>query len=150
MIYRGGLGVVPQKKFGLDGVKSCNLRQNKHGNDTFIKDRGTVTVYDGRRGYPLNLEVIRIFQIFTLLYDTGERSEPEKNIKIRWKQPFDPLSYPSNLHTRPHLWQISGGGGSGPPPPLWIRACDWRHIIHHWKGNSHSYEMIFPQDQKGR
>ena len=27
---------------------------------------------------------------------------------------------------------------------------DWRHIIHHWKRNSHSYEMIFPQIQKSR
>ena len=34
---------------------------------------------------------------------------------------MDPLSYPSSLYTRPHLWQIAGG--SGPPvPPLWIRA----------------------------
>ena len=25
------------------------------------------------------------------------------------KPPSDPLSYPSNLHTGPHLWQMSGG-----------------------------------------
>ena len=25
---------------------------------------------------------------------------------------------------------------------------DWRHIVHHWKGNFHSFETIFPQDQK--
>ena len=37
---------------------------------------------------------------------------------------MDPLSSPSSLYTRPHLWQISGGGSGPPvPPPLWIRAC---------------------------
>ena len=25
---------------------------------------------------------------------------------------------------------------------------DWRHIVHHWKGNFHSFETIFPQNQK--
>ena len=28
----GVLGVLPQKLFGLNGVKSCHFRQNKHGN----------------------------------------------------------------------------------------------------------------------
>ena len=53
------------------------------------------------------------------MYNIGERSELEKIIIIRQKQPLDPLSYASNIHTRPHLWQISGGGGvrtPGPPP----------------------------------
>ena len=27
---------------------------------------------------------------------------------------------------------------------------DWRHIVHHWKGNFHSFDTIFPQDQKSR
>ena len=27
---------------------------------------------------------------------------------------------------------------------------DWRHIVHHWKANFHSFETIFPQDQKSR
>ena len=31
-----------------------------------------------------------------------------------------------------------------------IAVDDWRHIIHHWEGNFHSFEMIFPQDQKSR
>ena len=71
------------------------------------------------------------FKYLNYMYDTGERNEPEKIIKIRKKkQPLDPLSYPSNLHTRPHLWQISGGGGSGPPvpPPLDPRMplCEFR------------------------
>ena len=35
----GGLGVLPRKNFGLNGVKSCNFRQNKLGNGTFIKAR---------------------------------------------------------------------------------------------------------------
>ena len=58
------------------------------------------------------------------LYNTGERSEPKKKliILVTWKQPIDPLSYSSNLYTRPHLWQISGGGGQYPRSPLWIRA----------------------------
>ena len=38
------------------------------------------------------------------LYNTGERSELEKkdNNKVK-KILLDPLSYPLNLHTRPHL-----------------------------------------------
>ena len=40
-------------------------------------------------------------------YNTGERSEPEKKIKTA----LDSLSYPSNIDTRPRLWQIPGGGG---------------------------------------
>ena len=31
-----------------------------------------------------------------------------------------------------------------------LQFDDWRHIIHHWKGNFHSFETIFPQDQKRR
>ena len=50
------------------------------------------------------------------LYNTGERSEPEKNDNNKIKQQLDPLFYPSSLYKRPHLWQISGGG-SGPPVP---------------------------------
>ena len=74
--------------------------------------------------WTLNLEAC--IQVISL-YNTGERSElEEKLIMIRQTQPLDPLSYPSNLYTRPHLWQISGGGGSGPPAPLWIHAWDGR------------------------
>ena len=68
----GGLGVLPQKYFGLNGVKSCNFRQNKHGNGTFMKARDSV--YDGRRGNPLNLDFSNIY----IIYNTGERSETEK------------------------------------------------------------------------
>ena len=54
----------PPKKNGLNGLKSCNFRQYKHRNGTFMKTRDSV--YDGRRVNPLNVEVIRIFQIFIL------------------------------------------------------------------------------------
>ena len=79
----GGVwGSSPTKIFGLNGVKSCNVRQNKPGNGTFIKAR--YSVYDGRRDNPWNLEVIRIFQIFYTMYNTGEWNEPEFFfIKIR-------------------------------------------------------------------
>ena len=39
-----------------------------------MKDKDSV--YVGRRDIPLNLEVIRIFQIFTPC-NSGDRSEPE-------------------------------------------------------------------------
>ena len=38
-ITGGSRSPPPRKKFGLKGVKSCNFRQNKHGNGTFIKAR---------------------------------------------------------------------------------------------------------------
>ena len=64
--HRGGGGSwgPPAEKIGLNDVKSCNFRKNKHGNGTFMNARDSV--YDGRRDNPLNLEMIRIFQIFTL------------------------------------------------------------------------------------
>ena len=39
------------------------------------------------------------------MYNTGERSEPEKYYnKIKTtSRPLDPLSYPSDIHTGPHL-----------------------------------------------
>ena len=54
------------------------------------------------------------------VHNTGERSEPEKNYDNKIKTTIVPLSYTSNIHTRPHLWQISGGGGGPDPrsPPL--------------------------------
>ena len=39
VILQGVLGVLPQNFFCLNGVKSCNFKQNKHGNGTFIKAR---------------------------------------------------------------------------------------------------------------
>ena len=55
---------TPLDNFWLNGVKSCNFRQYKHGNGTFMKARDSV--YEGGRDNPLNLEVMRIFLIFTL------------------------------------------------------------------------------------
>ena len=49
------------------------------------------------------------------MFNTGERSEPEK---FDYKKVLDPLSYPSNLHTGPHLWQISGGVQTMPLLPM--------------------------------
>ena len=63
----------------MPGVKSSNFRQIKHGNGTFMKARDSV--YDRRMDNPLNLDEL-YFQVFTLC-KTGERSEPEKIIKIR-------------------------------------------------------------------
>ena len=44
----------------------------------------------------------------------------KKKNKNKVKTTLDPLSYPSNINTIPHLWQISGGGGGPDPrsPPL--------------------------------
>ena len=47
-----------------------------------------------------------------------EREASQKNDNNKIKPNFGPLSYPSNIHTRPNLWQISRGEGmSGPPVP---------------------------------
>ena len=67
--------------------------------------------------WTLNLEVcIHVI----CWYNIGERSEPEKKIdNDKVNTTVGPLSYPSNLYTKPHLWQISGEGGGvrTPPPP---------------------------------
>ena len=86
------MGVLPQNIFGLNGVKSCYFRQNKHENAL---------------SWEPGIVCITIWVRFSIIYT-------EKIIIIRLKQqPLDPLSYPSNIHTRPQLWQISGGGGGG-------------------------------------
>ena len=59
--------------------------------------------------YSLTLEVIGIFQIFTLCLILASGASQKNLIIKKLQQPLDPFSYPSNLHTRPHLWQISGG-----------------------------------------
>ena len=43
-------------------------------------------------------------------------------------------------HVGLHVWELITR----------LQFDDWRHTIHHWKGNFHSFEMIFPQDQKSR
>ena len=54
-------------------------------------------MYDGRRDTPFELGGDSDFSNFNTMFNTGERSEPEKNNKNKIK--------------------ISGGGGSGPPVP---------------------------------
>ena len=120
---RGGLGVLPQKIFGFNSVKSCNFR---HGNGTFVKARDSM--YDRRRDNPLTLEVIRIFLNIYTLYNTGERSEQEKDIKIRQKQPFDP-SPTHQISTQDPTPEKSQGRG-GVQSPLLIRTCRLCHIGH--------------------
>ena len=102
-------GVLPQKNFCLNGVKSCNIRRNKRGNSTFI-NKARDSVYDGRRDNPFELGGDSDFSNFNTMFNTGERSEPENNYKNKIK--------------------ISGGGGpdSRFPSPLWIRACKIQSI----------------------
>ena len=103
----GDFGVLPQKIFGLNGVKSCNFRRNKHGNSTFI-NKARDSVYDGRRDNPFELGGDSDFSNFNTMFNTDERSEPENNYKNKIK--------------------ISGGGGPDPRSPLWIRACKIQSI----------------------
>ena len=48
---------------------------------------------------------------------------------------MDPLSYPSNIHIRPHLWQISGGSGPPVPPPTLDPRMHFFVCIGKWKDN---------------
>ena len=67
--------------------------------------------------YVLTLEVIGIFQILTLCLILASGASQKNLIIKKQKPPLNPLSYPSNLHTGPHLWQISVGGGGGVSRP---------------------------------
>ena len=58
------------------------------------------------------------FLILTLCLILASGASQKNLIVKKWKQPLDHLSYPSNLHTGPHLWQISGGGGVQTMPLL--------------------------------
>ena len=51
--------------------------------------------------------------LYKCMYNTGERREP-KNYYYQVDTAFgtQPLSYPSNLYTGPHLWPV----GRTPPP----------------------------------
>ena len=63
---------------------------------------------------------LRFFQTFTLFIILTSEASQKKRYNTQCnkiKQPLDPLSFPSNIHTRPHLWQLSGGGG-GPDMDL--------------------------------
>ena len=96
--------------FGLNGVKSCNFRQYKHGNGTFMKARDSV--YDGIRDNPFNVEVIRIFfflNIYTM-YNTGERNKPEE----RLTQPLTPS--PTHQISTQDPTSYKSHEGADPPP----------------------------------
>ena len=112
----GGLGVLPRQFFGLNGVKSCNFKQNKHGNGTFMKARDSV--YEGRRDNSFSLEVIRICQIFILCIILASGASQKKNyqnkIKITFGPPLIPIKYPQDPTSDKSQ---GGGGGSGPPVP---------------------------------
>ena len=120
VIWQEGGGVwgsSPRKKFGINGVKSCNFRQNKHGNGTFIKARGNCVWRE--KGLPFEFGSDSDFSNIYTMYDTGERSEPEKNIKIRWKQPLDPSPTHQTSTQDPTSDKSQGGSGPPvPPPPL--------------------------------
>ena len=73
MSYFGGGG--GSGSIVLNGVQSCNFRQNKRRDYTFMNAMDSV--YDGRRDNPWNLEMIWIFTNIYTMYNTGEPSEPE-------------------------------------------------------------------------
>ena len=105
---------------------SLIFRQNEHGNTLSWKPR-IVCMTFWEKGL-WNLEVIRFIKyLFYVQYWRVKRAiKNYNNNKIKTTF-LTPLSYASNIYTRPHLWQISGGVRTpGPPPPLWIRA--WWYV----------------------
>ena len=137
MSQGGGVwGSSPKNIFGLNGVKSCNVRQNEHGNGTFIKAR--YSVYDGRRDNPLNLEVIRIFQIFSpciiLASGASQKIFYKNKIKTTFGPPLLrlPIKYP---HKTPPLTNLRGGGGPDPrSPPSGSAHVHSQQILSYCKG----------------
>ena len=55
-----------------------------------------------------------ILYIYIIL---ASKASQKEMTMIRWKQPLDPLSYPSNLYTRPNSDKSEGVRTPGPPPP---------------------------------
>ena len=96
---RGDMGVLPQKIFGWNGVKSYNVRQINM--EIALSWKQGIFVYDGRRDNPFELGGDSDFSNFNTMFNTGERSEPENYNKNKIKIP---------------------------PPPLWIRACKIQSI----------------------
>ena len=96
---------------------SLIFRQNEHGNTLSWKPR-IVCMTFWEKGL-WNLEVIRFIKyLFYVQYWRVKRAiKNYNNNKIKTTF-LTPLSYASNIYTRPHLWQISGGVRTpGPPPP---------------------------------
>ena len=77
----GGAGVLPQKFLVLNGVKSCVL--DKINIEMARSWKPAIVCMTGERITILNLEVIRIFQIFTLCIILASGESQKKIIKIR-------------------------------------------------------------------
>ena len=75
---RGG-GVLPKKILIFNGVKSCNFRQNKHMEKSTFMKQGIVCM--SRKGITVfELGSDSDFSNIYTMYNTSERSEPEKNL----------------------------------------------------------------------
>ena len=82
----------------------------------------------GEGGNPLNVEVIRIFQIFTLHVWYWRAERARKNYQNKKKTTFGPPLLPIKPpHKTPPLTNLRGGGGPDPRSPLSIRA--WTQLI---------------------
>ena len=113
----GGLGVLPQKYFGLNGVKSCIFRQNRHGNTLSWKPR-IVCMTFWEKGL-WNLEVIRFIKhLFYVQYWRAKRARKNYNNKIKTKF-WTPSPTPQTSTQDPTSDKSQGGGGPDPrsPPP---------------------------------
>ena len=70
-----------------------------------------------------------------------ESQESLKNEKVTWTLGLTLIAKKSrHLHVGLQVWQLITTS----------QFDDWRHIVHHWKGNFRSFKTIFPQDQKSR
>ena len=106
-VAQEGLGSSPDFFFCFNGVKSCNFRQNIHGNRTFMKVRDSV--YGRRRDNPFGLGRDSGFSNIYTMFNTGERRKKYKSkMKTTFGTPLLPIRYP---HKTPPLTN------------LWIRAC---------------------------
>ena len=123
---RGVLGNLPQIIFGLNGVKSCNFRQYRHGNGTFMKARDSM--YEGKRepfelGSDSDFFFFFFFDIYTMY---------KNNL---WP-PLLPIKYP---HKTPPLINLMGVRTPAPPPPppldpLMLVHKGQSSLLIHWDG----------------
>ena len=65
------------------------------------ESKGSCVGRSGKRDLELGSD--KDFSNIHSMYNTGERSDPEKNYKNNLKTTLDPLSYQSNINTGPHL-----------------------------------------------
>ena len=98
---------LPQKTLGVNGVKSCNFRQEKYENILSLKhgmERWILVIISIReisRKDDCSIVNIELGSMHTcnMVCNTGEQSEPENMAKTT----VGPLSYRSSLYTRPQL-----------------------------------------------